>query len=116
MNPEHVDNLNSISKLIEQGFTGPDATLSISIFKYGMAWREIEGGQILFVHCHSSMAGRFDRTTFEKDLDVTKEFDWVRWPDFLRFVGIDAEWFALPLTQKIFDLASYYGVEEIFGV
>ena len=74
--PQHVNRLNTLSKLETEGFEGIDATLSISLFEYGLIWRELaETNEILFVH-KTSHGRNWDRTTFNKNLDVHKEFDW----------------------------------------
>ncbi len=115
-NPCHVDNLKTIALLDAQGFEGPDASLTESLFEYGLAWRELSDNEILFVHRNSSMQGRFERTTFKADLDVQKEFNWVSWDSVMSCIGVNlAEWLTFPLPYKIQDLVSYYGEMEIFG-
>lgn len=116
-NPEHVDNLDTISKLEADGFTGMDASLSESIFEYGLAWRELpETKEILFVHRHPTLEKRFDRTSFKADLDFRKEFDWADFAGLCNFLGMTADEFdAQPLPNKIADLVSYSGEENVFG-
>jgi hypothetical protein len=115
-NPEHVENLASIPLMEAQGFVGSDNDLATSLFEYGLAWREIDNGQILFVHNHPTMAKRFDRCTFPVDLDVSKEFDWADLAALMEFVGMEfAHWNALPLPHKIADLVSYHDEENVFG-
>lgn len=117
-NPQHTHNLASLALLAAQGFRGPDCSLEISLSEYGMAWRELED-EILFIFCFyrdTVKSDRFERTTFKKDLDVLKEFNWVSWTDFTNAHGIVlAEWLKLPLEIKIYDLFNYYGFENIFG-
>ncbi len=113
----HVERLNSLALLKEQGFTGPDVTLSIALGEYGLAWRELpEEKEILFVYRHPSIRDRFDRCSFSIDTDVRKEFNWVTFEDVQNCNGLTAaEWDALPLAQKVYDLVNYYGVENVFG-
>jgi len=113
-NPEHVDNLKSVSLLEAQGFTGPDASLAISLFEYGMAWRTLPDGDLLVIH--ECRPGRFDRLTFKPDVNPEKEWDWVKWGDVAECAGMNcSEFLALPLTDVLFSLRGYYGSEEIFG-
>ena len=115
-NPQHVDNLVSISLLETQGFEGSDASLSESLFEYGLAWREVDN-EYLFIHRHPNCVGCFDRSTFKKDLDVQKEFNWIKWGEITSYLGVDdlEEWLTFPLPHKISDLVSYHGYENIFG-
>jgi hypothetical protein len=49
-------------------------------------------------------------------LDVQTEFDWANFDDVYSFAGMDSiDWNELELPQKISDLLSYYGYENIFG-
>ena len=118
-NPHHVENLDSLEKLEFQGFAGPDLCLGISLGEYGIAWRYLDDGDILFIHHASHSINRFDRTSFRSDLDVLKEFSWVKPEDWASLLSsydtTEAEWHSAPLTHKIQDLQSYYGVENIFG-
>lgn len=115
--PAHVENLASLALLDAQGFEGVDASLEISLAEYGLAWRPLpESGEVLFVHRHPYVTGRFERTRLAADTDPRREWGWVDWPRFLETCGAEAaEWDALPLTQRVFDLVNYYGPLEIFG-
>lgn len=117
-NPQHVDNLNSIDKLEAQGFEGPDVSLEISLKDYGMIWRELENGEFIFVHRLSYNARNWDRTTMAP-VDIDKEFNWIRstnWSAMLNCMGIDRQTFnEFSFEYQIYHLASYFGVEEIFG-
>ncbi len=114
--PQHVNRLNTLSKLKVEGFEGMDATLAICLFEYGLIWKEVEEtNELLFVH-KTSHGRNFERTTFDKNLDVHKEFYWVKFEDIYSFTGMpEEEWNKLPLPFKIYDLMNYYGVENIFG-
>src|SRR5437773_2023371 len=96
-----------------------DADLATSLFEYGLAWRELGNGEILFVYAHPTMANRFDRCTMKADLDCKREFNWVKWTEFYATLSddpdINAQWQSLPLPMKIGDLINHHGVENIFG-
>lgn len=121
--PAHVERLNSISKLKAEGFEGIDASLEISLFEYGMAWREIpETNEVIIIYRLNN--NNFDRCTVDKNLDFKKEFNWInekKWAEFFDFLGLGetdrAEWFSglVPIGQKFFDLKNYYSYLEIFG-
>jgi len=110
--------LNTISKLEHLGYIGTDADLATSLFEYGMAWKE-DDKQIEFIYgtgLKEEDYNRFDRCSFALDLDVYKEFDWACFEEVHLCMGsIKEDWDALPLPQKIYDLVSYYGFENIFG-
>ncbi len=114
-NPNHVENLKTIELLEAQGFEGLDASLSESIFEYGMAWRTIEN-EIIFVHRNPNCPGRFDRSSYQITTDVQKEWNWVKWDALMGYLGCNlTDWLQTPLPHKIFDLVNYYGEMEIFG-
>ena len=118
-NPEHVENLNTVSKLEQQGFEGTDVNLEISLFDYDIIWRELDG-EYLFVYAMSGYGRdacrRFDRSTMRTDSDVKKEFDWVDWDALYGALGTDdVTWSKLPLPVKISDLFLAHGYENIFG-
>ena len=110
--------LNTISKLEQLGYIGIDACLATSLFEYGMAWKE-DDKQIEFIYgigLKGEDYNRFDRCSFALDLDVYKEFDWADFEEVESFTeGTRGNFDALPLPQKIYDLVSYYGFENIFG-
>jgi len=110
--------LNTISKLEQHGYSGIDACLATSLFEYGLAWKE-DDKQIEFIYgigVNDEDYNRFDRCSFALDLDVRKEFDWSDFKEVESFTGLTRDQFdALPLPQKIYDLVSYYGFENIFG-
>jgi hypothetical protein len=114
--------IDTITKLEENGYIGTDACLAISLFEYGLAWKEDEK-QIEFIYgitAHDRNSepcfNRFDRCSFDLDLDVRKEFDWADFEEVESFIGSTSQEFdRLPLPQKISDLVSYYGFENIFG-
>lgn len=113
-----TDNLNSIPKLEKAGFTGPDASLDVSLFDYGLAYK-VTNDEILFIY--GTQYGfneyiRFDRCTIKTDINIQEEYDWADLPDVQSTMGYsNKDWNALPLEQQITDLLNYYGYENIFG-
>jgi len=112
-NPQHVKNLETIGLLEQQGFEGIDASLEISLFEYGIAWRKLES-ETLFIY--SIGKGSFDRVTVENSVDVEKEWSFADFKALMSSLGMAVEeWRKMPLAQKVSDLVSYYGFENIFG-
>ena len=121
-NPQHTDNLASISLLEAQGWEGTDASLRVCVFDYGFAWRELDepdcGDDYLFLYELSHRTPQsFDRTALSSTrYPLEKEFDWVDWEDVALMHGMDlGEWHAQPFPQKIYDLFNVHGYENIFG-
>jgi hypothetical protein len=114
----NTNTLNSIPKLKQAGFTGPDASLDVSLFDYGLAYK-ISNDEILFIY--GTQYGyneyiRFDRCTIKTDINIQKEYDWADLQAVHSTMGYSAkDWSALPLEQQITDLLNYYGYENIFG-
>jgi len=114
----HTNALDSIPKLETAGFTGPDASLDISLFEYGLAYK-VTDKEILFIY--GTQYGyneytRFDRCTIDTDINIAEEYDWADLKAVHASHGYSAkDWNALPLEQKITDLLRYYGYENVFG-
>lgn len=114
----NTDTLNSIPKLEQAGFTGPDASLDVSLFDYGLAYK-VTNDEILFIY--GTQYGyneyiRFDRCTIKTDIDIQEEYDWADLPAVHSTMGYsNKDWNALPLEQQMTDLLNYYGYENIFG-
>ena len=112
--------INTISKLEQLGYIGTDADLATSLFEYGLAWKE-DDKQIEFIYAIGGDYDKieykkFDRITFNTDLDVRKEFDWADFAEVESFTGLTSDQFdALPLPHKINDLIGYYGFENVCG-
>jgi len=123
MGPAHVDRLNTIPKLEQQGFQGGDACLAISLFEYGFAWRLLDDGEVLFIYGirnNNSDYDRFDRCSI-KPCDPKVEWNWADFPGVAECIGLDIdEWLddsdKMPrFTDVVSDLISYYGYENVFG-
>ena len=114
----NTDTLNSIPKLEQAGFTGPDASLDVSLFDYGLAYK-VTNDEILFIYGTQYRYNeyiRFDRCTIKTNIDIQEEYDWADLPAVHSTMGYSAkDWNALPLEQQMTDLLNYYGYENIFG-
>jgi len=100
---------------------GIDASIEISLKEYGLAWIETDD-EFLFYYgiqhgrLDDGMEGfiKFDFCSFSKNLDFKKEFDWVNWDDLGSYIG-GMNFDNMEFTQKISDLFSFYGYQNIFG-
>lgn len=113
--PNHVENINSPSKLKALGAVGGDKSLNISLGEYGLAWIA-RPDSILFIYSAPQFPKRFECVEFPKDTDPKKEWDWVDWKAL--FSALDSsreEFFSQPLERIVSDLVAFYGPEEIFG-
>lgn len=116
-NPHHVANLATIPLLEAQGFKGPDACLATSLFEYGLIWRHLDNGEILFVYPSPYGKANFHRCAFKADTDPVAEWDWVKWGNVAKSVGAPVLTYpaGLPLEAVVLDLVMHYGPLEIFG-
>jgi hypothetical protein len=97
---------------------GPDVSIEISLKEYGIAWKIGETETLFFYGTghNGSEYIHFDQTSLKNDLDVSKEYDWADLLEVAKFTGASLkDWENMPLTRKIQDLESYYGVENTFG-
>ena len=113
----------NVSKYERENFEGIDTDLNISLNEYGLIWKEYKRaskkkrfikGEYLFIFINSS--GELDWSgNIHKSTDLLSEFNWVKWNDILKFVGSnEEEYFKNSVPSIIFDLVSYYGVENVF--
>ena len=122
MNAAHVDNLDTITKLEKSGFDGVDASLDIALFEYGLAWHDLGNGDWLFIYGIGAdeIDGQMTYTRFDRcemrESEFTSDHDWCDFDAVCKPSGIEVEtWQAWSFAQRIADLVSYYGTEEIFG-
>ena len=108
----------TITELEKLGYNGIDRGLDISLLEYGLAWKEDEK-EIDFIYgikMNGCDYSRFDRIQIDKSIDVRKEYDWADFKEIESFTGSTRkEWDKLELPQKINDLISYYGFENVCG-
>jgi len=99
---------------------GVDINIEISLKEYGFAWIETEK-EILFYYGISIVENkyreaefnRFDFCSFDKNMDIKKEFDYGDWDSINSFIGSDIMDDSFPEQIRI--LNDYYGYENIFG-
>ena len=111
--------MQTIKKLQDEGFTGVDVSLDISLFEYGIAWK-VEGDEIkVYYGIDVNDQGdytKFDWGSYAIDLDCKSEFDWVDWKSFLNCIGMtENDFHNMETGKKLFDLNGYYGSESVFG-
>ena len=101
-------------------YEGIDADLETSLFEYGLIWK-LTDGEYKFIYGvgyndDGQEYNRFDWATEEAETDPKEEWNFAEWDKVCSFVGqTEAEFFAQPLPQIVFDLISYYGHENVFG-
>lgn len=114
----NITEIDTITKLEQNGYIGTDACLAISLFEYGLAWKE-DNNQIEFIYgigLEETEYNRFDRCTFNLDLDIKEEFDWVDFEEVASFCGQSLDQFlAMDLAFQIYNLQVHYGFENVFG-
>lgn len=115
LNAEHVDRLNTIDKLRLAGFKGMDHSLTISLFEYGLAWRDL-GDETLFIYAHPTKYNRFDRCTIANNTVAEQEWDWADFETVASCHGCETiALLSAPLIVQVEMLCRFYGAEEIFG-
>lgn len=117
--PLHIMNLDTIEKLEYQGWEGPDASLTISLFEYGFAWRKLDapdsdGDDVYFIYCIGEVC-KFDRCGMKTSTDPEKEWDWAFKGMGLADMGDLEEWREQTFERKVYELYTQYGHENIFG-
>jgi len=110
--------------LEKQGFEGIDINLSISLFEYGLIWKQFKyntkkrgrRGEYLFLYgTKENDKGYYTDYDYAyiKPCDIKKEFDWVDFKAVNSFLGQDI--MELDFPYQIKALFDYYGRMEIFG-
>ena len=100
---------------------GVDADIETNLKEYGFAWIKTEKEIIFYygVDADGIEYTTFDFYTFDLDLDIASEFDWIKKDDWNRLLSFtdstQSEFDAMPLEMKIKALYSYFGYENIFG-
>jgi len=108
----------SITKLKTEGYMGCDASLDISLFEYGLAWKETDEEYIFIygVAMDGSEYNRFQKTEHNKNMDIYEEYSWADFASLLSSFGCTKdEWDKRDLPNKISDLLWQYGYENVFG-
>ena len=113
-------------QIVKKNLQGVDVNPEISLKEYGLAWRILPSKKIIRFYvgyipvqneCGEYNFTEFDLIEYPLDLDVHKEYNWVDFDAVYSYVGMEGdEWNKLlTLPQKICDLKSYYGADNIFG-
>jgi len=110
----------TIPELEKEGFEGIDASLDISLYEYGLIWKETESEYEFIYGVGKSAVGNYDAfltASFPKTTDPREEFNWVYWDEVFSFVGADPDTYfeESDLPRIIFDLKSFYGYQNVFG-
>lgn len=116
---KHIDSFE------REGFKGSDRCLETSFFEYGLMWSPVDsdGGERQYCYpsqYKGSQPTHYNWGWFADDLDVIREFNWVKFPKDLAPLGVETseqltEWLKLPTPQKILDLVGLFGTENVFG-
>jgi hypothetical protein len=126
--------MKTLKELEAKGYEGPDASLEISLFEYGLAWlvtvdENTKKREYRFIYRtevdEQSRYTKFDRARLPADVNPRKEWNWVDWSSVLSYIGMlneggdeqeaMARWMMLPLERQVDDLLAYYGYENVFG-
>jgi len=110
---------------------GCDKSIEIALKEYGFAWikngngpvyadgnRDVYEEQTLFYYGVKMERGEwteFQYATLDNNIDVKTEYNWADFDGVRSFVGVDLDWFDMPLELKVQDLLSYYGFQNVFG-
>jgi len=115
----------------KEGWKGSDLSLAVSLFEYGMIWKEhTQPAETVFIYGINPISAEhrlFDYAWLDPKMNLRTEYDWVDWDQFFSYLhGGDqsfylrrkneSTWFNdRPFVYQIYDLVGYYGYEEIFG-
>jgi hypothetical protein len=122
------------SAIRKAGFEGPDASLAECIIEYGVVWRQFKrktgsynkgDWQMLFRTGGQPEGEKYDPCAgwtwgwLKADLDWRKEWTFINdgmAEDFLRYLGATDEDFRKhPVPEQAWNLAQYYGWDNIMG-
>lgn len=114
-------NESMITTNITSCFKGPDASPEISLLEYGFAYLNTED-EITCIFGIKKSGGEFStfgRATFSSNLNVYKEFNWIKdWQhEVFCYFDCDQEYFDnnLDLGNKLYWIMLIYGWENVFG-
>ena len=107
----------TISELEKEGYEGVDASLSISLFEYGMIWKQTpEEYEFIFgIKTVDGYYSEFRICTFPVNTDPEEEFNWVEWDDVCSWAGCGMDLFKESFTDCVNSLFRYYGYNCVFG-
>lgn len=111
----------NLKQLKKEGYQGNDTNMEISLFEYGLIWKE-DGPDYRFIYGVAMGDNKdgdreynlFDWSCIAQNTNPKTEWGWIDWNDTFRYCGMDI--LKLPnLPQMVSELVSYFGHEEILG-
>jgi hypothetical protein len=104
---------------------GVDVDLETSLMEYRLCWCEnehcAEEGELFFIYRSPDVGGLFG-CAYNRESEINNLIEGKDWmkpaqiEGFLSFVGMERKaWLKLSHGQKVADLCSYFGVENILG-
>ena len=110
------------SDLEKEGYEGQDNSLEISLYQYGLVWKE-DGDDIKFIYgveldedFGEAVYKTFDWSNIGRNVDPFEEWSWADWDAVCRYTGMNTTYYKVAeIPLVVCDLVSYYGTEEIFG-
>lgn len=116
----------SIQDLEKNEFQGPDKSLGISLYEYGLAWKiqinektKKEEYKFLYrTRVDEDNISYYDFAYFNhlNAEEFKSEFNWCNFSEIADVCGLsEKEFHDSPFEQKILNLLSYYGCEDVFG-
>ena len=105
---------NTLTKYIEEGYTGVDASLYISLYEYGLIWKETSSGEYNFIYGINSEDDEYSFFDYGfmsiKDWDNMLNDSWFDLKAVESFSGGE-----LSFPYDVHTVLQYYGYENIFG-
>lgn len=90
-------------------YTGVDVSQEISLFEYGILWKEneyCEDNELLFI---LKVGDKFNSGYISES-----DLNWIDKDDILSYTGMsETEWDKLPLGHKVHDVCNYYGANNL---
>lgn len=102
-------------------YSGTDFSNEISLYEYGLLCKKQDNNDI---HCiigaGVDKSGNYNKfcssSITEEDIEIITNESWFDKESFLSFVGMtSSDWNNSGYINKIADMISYYGLENIFG-
>jgi len=105
-----------------RGFEGPDASLEISLFEYGLAWKcaNKRKQEYIFVYgIRASDKGEYDRFAYSTlslaDWKATVNEPWFKAESVGNYFERSAETLVKGFPESLHEGVIYHGTENIFG-
>lgn len=112
----------TISQLEKEGYEGPDVSLNISLFEYGIVWKltsEEQKEYRFIVGVGLDKEGNYNRFDWfylnEKDFDSMQWEDWFEHKKVMQSCGSGNPYLSLSMPYGVQYAIMYHGYENIFG-